>query len=451
VCSSVFVQSQEHNLAESRSHRHRQAPRPSINSHQPVLDVTSGGATPHLYQHRLRTCTVMSACTKAHRRSWPRPPDLARGLTPRPGRGARRPLRRGRPGPASPGRRLAAAVQCVSKRHRHRRPQHVGRDTTSRPARRRPDATRHRRCAPIGVSAPRGGGTGGGLAAKHRFDQIRVPSAAGGLWALGTHPPQVVPAVRGFDYLHRLLSHPERTSARSTDECPSRPGHRPSTRHRRPHRPPGNHRPERTMCRWVPSRRPTRTRPRRPRDRGAEARRAARCWPQNMIRYGPPPRTSRTRRPGCGRGNGWRPILPVNRVDGPPRPHGAVRPDIWQRRSSPAAVGSRILPHHPDRPSAGRTAQSAGAFGILGRRGLARRWREVVMVGGPARLAGGPGRPVGEAVSVDSLVEDLYGDRQPLGAGHALQSQISRLRRTLAEVTSTHSPPATTCQGHSSD
>ncbi|WP_327001924.1 AAA family ATPase [Dactylosporangium sp. NBC_01737] len=76
-------------------------------------------------------------------------------------------------------------------------------------------------------------------------------------------------------------------------------------------------------------------------------------------------------------------------------------------------------------------------FGILG---TTRAWRtdgREVIVGGPALrtllvllLA-----REGEAASADSLVEELYGDRPPSDAGHALQSQISRLRRTLAEAT----------------
>jgi len=74
-------------------------------------------------------------------------------------------------------------------------------------------------------------------------------------------------------------------------------------------------------------------------------------------------------------------------------------------------------------------------FGILG---PTRAWHDdgEVVIGGPALralLALLLARP-GEVVSVDVLVEDLYGDRSP-GAGHALQSQISRLRRALAGVT----------------
>ncbi|GAA3035684.1 BTAD domain-containing putative transcriptional regulator [Streptosporangium longisporum] len=56
-----------------------------------------------------------------------------------------------------------------------------------------------------------------------------------------------------------------------------------------------------------------------------------------------------------------------------------------------------------------------------------------VRVGGPARralltllLA-----RAGETVPADLLVDDLYGERQPGGAAHALQSQVSRLRQVL--------------------
>ncbi|MFD0743339.1 BTAD domain-containing putative transcriptional regulator [Phytohabitans flavus] len=76
-------------------------------------------------------------------------------------------------------------------------------------------------------------------------------------------------------------------------------------------------------------------------------------------------------------------------------------------------------------------------FGILG---TTRAWRadgREVIIGGPAlrTLLALLLVRAGEAVSVDSLVEELYGERPSLDAGHALQSQISRLRRTLAEVT----------------
>ncbi|MGV9776821.1 BTAD domain-containing putative transcriptional regulator [Streptosporangium sp. NPDC003464] len=72
-------------------------------------------------------------------------------------------------------------------------------------------------------------------------------------------------------------------------------------------------------------------------------------------------------------------------------------------------------------------------FGILG---TTRAWGDdgsEVPVGGPTRralLALLLARP-GEVVTADSLVDDLYGARPPGGAGHALQSQVSRLRRDL--------------------
>jgi predicted ATPase/DNA-binding SARP family transcriptional activator len=76
-------------------------------------------------------------------------------------------------------------------------------------------------------------------------------------------------------------------------------------------------------------------------------------------------------------------------------------------------------------------------FAILG---TTRAWRadgREVIIGGPAlrTLLALLLVRAGEAATVDSLVEDLYGDRPSLDAGHALQSQISRLRRTLAEAT----------------
>ncbi|MFG1753176.1 AfsR/SARP family transcriptional regulator [Streptosporangium sandarakinum] len=72
-------------------------------------------------------------------------------------------------------------------------------------------------------------------------------------------------------------------------------------------------------------------------------------------------------------------------------------------------------------------------FGILG---TTQAWRDdegEVNLGGPARRALLTlllARP-GEAVAADRLIDDLYGERPPDGAGHALQSQISRLRRAL--------------------
>src|SRR5919108_765187 len=48
-----------------------------------------------------------------------------------------------------------------------------------------------------------------------------------------------------------------------------------------------------------------------------------------------------------------------------------------------------------------------------------------------------------EAVSADELVEALWGDEPPTGAGPALQKQISRLRRRLGDGGSLvrHRPP----------
>ncbi|MEZ0074763.1 BTAD domain-containing putative transcriptional regulator [Planotetraspora sp. GP83] len=72
-------------------------------------------------------------------------------------------------------------------------------------------------------------------------------------------------------------------------------------------------------------------------------------------------------------------------------------------------------------------------FGILG---TTRAWHDdgsEVSIGGATRralLALLLVRP-GEVVTADRLVHDLYGEQAPSGAGHALQSQVSRLRQVL--------------------
>ncbi|WP_285706082.1 BTAD domain-containing putative transcriptional regulator [Microtetraspora sp. NBRC 16547] len=72
-------------------------------------------------------------------------------------------------------------------------------------------------------------------------------------------------------------------------------------------------------------------------------------------------------------------------------------------------------------------------FGILGG---TRAWRgdgSEVPVGGPAQralLALLLAHP-GDVVPADRLIDDLYGSEAPAGAAHALQSQMSRLRRAL--------------------
>ena len=75
-------------------------------------------------------------------------------------------------------------------------------------------------------------------------------------------------------------------------------------------------------------------------------------------------------------------------------------------------------------------------FGILG---TTAAWRD----DGSETALGGPSlrsllalllARAGEVVTTDALVDDLYGDRAPRDAGHALQSRISRLRRALAPV-----------------
>ncbi|MEV4381496.1 BTAD domain-containing putative transcriptional regulator [Streptosporangium sp. NPDC049644] len=72
-------------------------------------------------------------------------------------------------------------------------------------------------------------------------------------------------------------------------------------------------------------------------------------------------------------------------------------------------------------------------FGILG---TTRVWHDdggEVAVGGPAlrALLGLLLARAGEVVTADLLVDDLYGARPRDGAAHALQSQVSRLRRLL--------------------
>ncbi|WP_197681591.1 BTAD domain-containing putative transcriptional regulator [Actinopolymorpha singaporensis] len=72
-------------------------------------------------------------------------------------------------------------------------------------------------------------------------------------------------------------------------------------------------------------------------------------------------------------------------------------------------------------------------FGILG---PVRAWRDdgtEVALGGPTRraLLTLLVARVGEMVPTDRLVDDLYGDQPPADAGHALQSQVSRLRQAL--------------------
>jgi DNA-binding SARP family transcriptional activator len=75
-------------------------------------------------------------------------------------------------------------------------------------------------------------------------------------------------------------------------------------------------------------------------------------------------------------------------------------------------------------------------FGILGTTAAWRDDGSEVAVGGPALralLALLLARP-GDVVTTHTLIDDLYGDRAPGDAGHALQSRISRLRRALPSV-----------------
>ncbi|GIH24562.1 SARP family transcriptional regulator [Acrocarpospora phusangensis] len=72
-------------------------------------------------------------------------------------------------------------------------------------------------------------------------------------------------------------------------------------------------------------------------------------------------------------------------------------------------------------------------FGILG---VTRAWRDdgsEVALGGPARrgLLALLAIRAGETVPAERLIDDLYGGRFSDGSAHALQSQVSRLRRAL--------------------
>ncbi|MEV2272440.1 AfsR/SARP family transcriptional regulator [Nonomuraea africana] len=72
-------------------------------------------------------------------------------------------------------------------------------------------------------------------------------------------------------------------------------------------------------------------------------------------------------------------------------------------------------------------------FGVLGALGVWSADGETVAVGGPQlrALLAMLLLNVGQTVGVPRLVEGLYGRQVPSGAAHALQSQVSRLRRRL--------------------
>ncbi|MEU8385196.1 BTAD domain-containing putative transcriptional regulator, partial [Streptosporangium sp. NPDC048865] len=92
-------------------------------------------------------------------------------------------------------------------------------------------------------------------------------------------------------------------------------------------------------------------------------------------------------------------------------------------------------------------------FGILG---TTRAWHNdaadaagsggngEVPLGGPARraLLGLLLARAGEVVTADLLIDDLYGSRPPKGAAHALQSQVSRLRRILGHEAGIEAVPS---------
>lgn len=83
-------------------------------------------------------------------------------------------------------------------------------------------------------------------------------------------------------------------------------------------------------------------------------------------------------------------------------------------------------------------------FGILGPTQVQRDDGQPVVLGGPrlrallVRLLVDPGRVVG----TERLIDDLYGSQPPDGAGNALQSQVSRLRRALPEPSLVELHPA---------
>ncbi|GIH24258.1 hypothetical protein Aph01nite_25680 [Acrocarpospora phusangensis] len=74
-------------------------------------------------------------------------------------------------------------------------------------------------------------------------------------------------------------------------------------------------------------------------------------------------------------------------------------------------------------------------FGILGPTEVRRDSGETVAVGGPRLrlLLGMLALDAGRVVTVDHLIDGLYGEDPPTGAANALQAQVSRLRQLLDE------------------
>src|SRR5437660_4019801 len=72
-------------------------------------------------------------------------------------------------------------------------------------------------------------------------------------------------------------------------------------------------------------------------------------------------------------------------------------------------------------------------FGILGPLEVRSATGELIAVGGlrPRSLLAMLLLEAGQIVNVDRLIDGLYGEKPPSGAGNALQSQVSRLRGRL--------------------
>jgi predicted ATPase/DNA-binding SARP family transcriptional activator len=98
----------------------------------------------------------------------------------------------------------------------------------------------------------------------------------------------------------------------------------------------------------------------------------------------------------------------------------------------------------PEDSGAGVSDNRAMRFGILGPTQVWREDGSTLPVGGPrvrallARLLLDAGR----IVAAERLIDDLYGEAPPAGAANALQSQVSRLRRSLADLSQVSPPPA---------
>src|SRR5436305_1034964 len=72
----------------------------------------------------------------------------------------------------------------------------------------------------------------------------------------------------------------------------------------------------------------------------------------------------------------------------------------------------------------------------------ARRDGELLRLGGlkPRMLLADLALHAGEVLSVDRLVDDLWGERPPRSAPHAIEVNISKLRRALGPALVTRAP-----------